>query len=388
MRLLRCLFLVAVLALIGTASAVAQSQPDWYRGKYLTLRPIVSGLNQPTYVAGLPGDAGRLLVLERQGMIRESVNGELRTMPVLDLTQSVGAFSEEEGLLGLAFDPDFADNRRVYIDYTATDWSVHVVRYTLPDGDSAVIDPVSEQDVLTIHKQSKYHNGGTLAFGPDGYLYVGVGDDEASDQAQQLGSLVGKILRIDVTSAEPYAIPPSNPFAQQPGARGEIWSYGFRNPWRFSFDRVSGDMWIGDVGDADVEEVDFQAAVSGGGENYGWPFLEGDRCTDKAHCHDPGLVAPLVTYGHNMNCAVIGGYVYRGDRVPALLGTYLYGDLCTGGVFTLAHGVDPSKARVELGYQPIKISSFGEDAAGDVYVVDLQGGAIFRIEDGALPTGA
>jgi glucose/arabinose dehydrogenase len=195
-------------------------------------------------------------------------------------------------------------------------------------------------------------------------------------------------LRIDVTSAQPYAIPPTNPFVNQPGARGEIWAYGLRNPWRFSFDRTTGDMWIGDVGDAMWEEVDFQPASSHGGENYGWPMNEGTMCVDADHCHDAGLVAPLVTYGHNMTCAIMGGYVYRGPTVPALAGKYLYGDLCAGGVFTLRDGPDPESNRVELGYQPIKISSFGEDPAGDVYVVDMQGGTVYRITDGSIPSGS
>jgi glucose/arabinose dehydrogenase len=384
----RCALVLAMFALAASVTGVdAQSQPDGFRGKYLTLAPIVSGLREPTYVTGLPGDSHRLLILERRGLIRAAIGGQLQLEPVLDLTQLVGVFGEEQGLLGLAFDPAFSTSRRVYVDYTATDWSIHIMRYLLSNDELLKINPDSVQDVLVIPKQSKYHNGGMLAFGPDGYLYASIGDDEASDRAQQLSSLVGKILRLDVGSADPYAIPPTNPFAAQPGARGEIWAYGFRNPWRFSFDRATGDLWVADVGEDAVEEIDYQAANSVGGENYGWPFLQGDRCQDVQHCHDPGLVSPMVTYDHNMNCAVIGGYVYRGDRVLALQGKYLYGDLCTGGVFTIVNGVAPDKARLELGYQPIKISSFGEDSAGDVYVVDLQGGRIYRVEDGSLPPG-
>jgi glucose/arabinose dehydrogenase len=240
---------------------------------------------------------------------------------------------------------------------------------------------------MTIPKQSKFHNGGTLAFGPDGYLYISVGDDEQSEQAQRLSSLYGKILRLDVTSAQPYAIPQTNPFVNQAGARGEIWTYGFRNPWRFSFDRQTGDLWIGDVGDAKWEEVDMQPAGSLGGDNFGWPMNEGTECIDPAHCRDPGLVPPLVTYGHDMNCAVIGGYVYRGPTAAALTGAYLFGDLCTGGVFSLRGGSDGGWKRVELGFQPIKIDSFGEDPNGDLYVVDMQGGVIYKVLDGSLPAG-
>jgi glucose/arabinose dehydrogenase len=225
-------------------------------------------------------------------------------------------------------------------------------------------------------------------FGPDGYLYVTVGDDEASEEAQQLGSIFGKILRIDVDSGQPYSIPPSNPFAGQPGARGEIWAYGLRNPWRISFDRSTGDLWIGDVGDAKWEEIDMQPAASRGGENYGWPYLEGTECMDPRHCSDAGMMAPLATYDHDMTCAVIGGYVYRGSAAAGLAGRYLFGDLCTGGVFSLAADGQGGWKRVELGFNPIKVDSFGEDIAGDVYVVDMQGGVIYRVVDGSLPVGS
>src|SRR5262249_40065750 len=210
-------------------------------------------------------------------------------------------------------DPGFAQNGYLYVDYTANDASVNVVRYTLSPDNPNLIDPATAATVMAIPKRSKFHNGGTLAFGPDGYLYISLGDDEASDEAQKLSWIYGKILRVDVDStAQPYAIPPTNPFVDTPGARGEIWSYGLRNPWRVSFDRSTGDLWIADVGDAREEEVDLQPASSRGGENYGWPYYEGQECMSPEHCRDGGLLAPLVTYGHNMTCAVVGGYVYRG----------------------------------------------------------------------------
>jgi glucose/arabinose dehydrogenase len=383
---------LAVLLIVGVvltnvvlARARARAQADWFIGKNLTLAPAVKGLKEPTFVAGPPDGSGRLFVLERAGRIRiADSSGELKPTPFLDVSDDTST-GTEEGLLGLAFDPGFTQNGYVYVDRTATDASVQVVRYTVSKDQPDVVDPATAQSILAIPKQSKFHNGGTLAFGPDGFLYVSVGDDEASDKAQDLSSVVGKILRIDVDSAQPYAIPASNPFASREGARGEIWSYGLRNPWRFSFDRATGDMWIGDVGDARWEEIDFQPAGSHGGENYGWPMNEGAECVDPTHCHDPGLVAPMVTYGHNMTCAVMGGYMYRGPTATGLAGAYLYGDLCTGGVFTLGGNADQGYKRVELGYQPIKISSFGEDPAGDVYVVDLQGGVVYRVMDGSIP---
>ena len=369
-----------VLAGAVLARARARAQSDWFQGKNLTLAPVVKGLKEPTLVVGPPDGSKRFFVLERAGRVRiADANGQLKPTPFLDLAEDTST-STEQGLLGLAFHPAFAQNGYVYIDYTAADSTVRIVRYTVTPDHPDQVDPATAQTVMEVRKQSKYHNGGTLEFGADGYLYVSLGDDEQSEKAQDRTSILGKILRIDVDSAEPYAVPPSNPFVNQAGARGEIWSYGFRNPWRFSFDRSTGEMWIGDVGDAKLEEVDFQ-----GGENYGWPMLEGSECVIAEQCHDPGLVAPLVTYGHDMNCALMGGYVYRGATAPGLVGSYLFGDLCTGGVFTLRGSAEQGWKRLELGFQPIKIDSFGEDPSGDVYVVDMQGGVIYRIMDGAVP---
>jgi glucose/arabinose dehydrogenase len=383
--------LIAVLVIGGLLTSVvaarvrARSRADWLESKYLTLAPVVKGLKEPTFTIGPPDGSNRLFVLEREGAIRvANADGQLAASPFLDLTGEVST-GGEEGLLSLAFHPQFDQNGFIYIAYTANDWSLHVVRYTIAPDSPDVVDPATAAPILIVSKKSKYHNGGMLAFGPDGYLYVAVGDDEASDKAQDLSSLMGKILRIDVDSAEPYAIPESNPFAERAGARGEIWSYGFRNPWRISFDRATGDMWLADVGDTRSEEVDFQPAASPGGENYGWPMNEGSECIDAEHCHDSGLVAPVVTYGHDMNCSVTGGYVYRGKAVPGLVGFYIFGDLCTGGVFTIRRAADQSAVRVELGFSPIKISSFGEDPSGEVYVCDMQGGVIYRIVEGSVP---
>jgi glucose/arabinose dehydrogenase len=380
------------LALVGAVAADlvvtrvrARAQSDWLQGKNLTLAPTVKGLTEPTFVAWLPDGSGRTLILERGGRIRlAEPDGTLHPQPVLDISDNTST-STEQGLLGLAFDPGFAQNGYAYIDFTDANSSVQVIRYTMNPADPAQIDPSTAATVLSLPKRSKVHNGGTLMFGPDGYLYISVGDDDNSDQAQRLDTVFGKILRVDVDSAQPYAIPPTNPFVDTPGARGEIWSYGLRNPWRFSFDRATGDLWIGDVGDAKLEEVDMQPASSHGGENYGWPLFEGTECAAPEHCQDPGLVAPLVTYGHNMNCAVMGGYVYRGTTVPAFSGQYLFGDLCTGGVFTMTHDPQGGWNRVEIAFNPIKIDSFAEDPKGDEYVVDMQGGVVYRIVDGSIP---
>jgi glucose/arabinose dehydrogenase len=382
------LVVLAVVGLVLTnvvgARVRARQHSDWFEGKNLTLAPVVKGLKDPTWVVGPPDGSKRLFVLEREGRIKVAdAQGNLRPTPFLDVSHDTST-GNEEGLLGLAFHPAFTENGFVYVAWTAADASFQVRRYTVSPDQPDQVDPATAQTVMSIHKNSKYHNGGTLAFGPDGYLYVSLGDDEGSELAQDLSSMFGKILRIDIDSAQPYAIPPSNPFVNQSGARGEIWAYGLRNPWRFSFDRATGDLWIGDVGEDREEEVDLQPAGTSG-QNYGWPMLEGLECLQPEHCRDPGLVAPVVTYGHNMNCAVMGGYVYRGPTATALVGHYVFGDLCTGGVFALRGRPDQGWQRVELGFQPIKISSFGEDPAGDMYVVDMQGGAVYRIMDGFLP---
>jgi glucose/arabinose dehydrogenase len=377
--------LVLVVLIAGLLTSVvaarvrARARADWLQGQNLTMAPVVKGLKEPTFVAFPPDGSKRMFILERDGPIRiADGDGHLRSTPLLDLTGQVST-STEQGMFSLAFHPRFADNGLIYVAYTAMDNSYQLVRYTTA-GDE--VDPSSASTVLSLAKKTRYHNGGMLAFGTDGYLYVAVGDDEDSVLAQSLDSLFGKILRLDVDAAEPYAIPESNPFVQTPGAQGEIWSYGLRNPWRFSFDRMTGDMWLADVGDARWEEVDFQAANSGGGENYGYPMNEGSECMQPERCQVEGLVAPVVTYGHDMLCSVTGGYVYRGRDVGGLTGGYIFGDLCTGGIFGVRPG---TTTRLELSFSPIKISSFGEDQSGELYVVDIQGGVVYRIVEGALP---
>lgn len=372
-------------ATVLVARVTARQHSDWLQGKNLTLAPAVKGLSEPTFVTSAPDNPKRLFVGERKGRIRVTdTDGNLKLTPFLDLSDDTST-GTEEGMLDMVFHPQFKDNGYVYVDYTSADGNVQVARYTVSPSQPDQLDRATAYTIMTVQKLGKYHNGGDLAFGPDGYLYIAVGDDEQSEQAQSLSNVWGKILRIDVDSAQPYAIPPTNPFANTPGARGEIWNYGLRNPWRFGFDRQTGDLWIGDVGDAKWEEIDFQPASSQGGENYGWPILEGTECVDPSSCDTTGLTPPVVTYGHDMNCAVMAGTVYRGPSAPKLVGSYLFGDLCTGGVFTLRGTADTGYKRVELGFNPIKIASFGEDSAGDVYVVDIQGGAVYKIVDGSVP---
>jgi glucose/arabinose dehydrogenase len=229
------------------------------------------------------------------------------------------------------------------------------------------------------------HNGGLLKFGPDGYLYIGMGDGGAAGDpwghGQSLDTLLGKLLRIDVDSGDPYAVPPDNPFVGRDDARPEIWAYGLRNPWRFSFDRATGDLFIADVGQNAQEEVHFQPAASAGGENYGWDIMEGDACYDASSCDREGLELPVAVYAHSGEaggCSITGGYVYRGGAFPALAGTYLYADFCSGNLWALRPGGDSWQSELVTTLD-IRVSSFGEDEAGELYLTDRSGGGLYRL---------
>jgi glucose/arabinose dehydrogenase len=383
---------LAMLVVMVNPRALARRRSDMLESDNLTLTPVINGLKEPSWVVGATD--GRLFALERAGMVRVVQDGELRQTPALDLTDQI-SLDTEEGLLCLVFDPHFADNGYVYLDYTDKSLAVQVIRYQFMADDPDRLDPASAHTILTVPKKNPAHNGGTLAFGPDGYMYVSVGDDEHDVDAQDLSNLHGKILRIDTAGGDPYAIPPTNPFVSRPGAAPEIWSYGLRNPWRISFDRTTGNLWIGDVGDVTRDEIDLQPASSRGGENYGWPAQEGSvwHCdaTSLRPCPLPGVTEPILDYPshESMMCALIGGYLYRGSAAPGLVGTYIFGDLCTGRVMAAVKD-DAQQGgwkRVILGAQPIKISSLGEDENHELYVVDMQGGVVYRIARGSLPGG-
>jgi glucose/arabinose dehydrogenase len=359
--------------LIAAAAFLSLSIPAMAQQIFLT--PLASGLEQP--VAVTHANDARLFIALQHGQILIDDGERLRAEPFLDLSAKVLCCGEQ-GLLGIAFHPHFHENGWFYISYVDLDGDWVLARFHANAG-ANVADAASQSIVLTIpHRQSLMHYSGNLAFGPDGYLYMGTGDGGGDDflNAGRLDSLLGKLLRIDV-NVEPYAIPPTNPFVGVPDARPEIWAYGFRNPWRFSFDRLTGDLWIGDVGQDLREEVDLQLASSKGGENYGWYGMEGTYChredTDICDATE-GFTPPLFEYTHaSGGCAVTGGYRYRGTASPALYGTYFYGDFCTG---RLRAGVQAENGTwtartVYLG--PYLISSFGEDADGELYVVDYSG---------------
>lgn len=351
----------------------------------LTLQ--ASGLEMPVHVTCARDGSSRLFIVEQPGRIRIVQANILLGTPFLDITDRVGCCGER-GLLSVEFPPDYVDKGYFYVDYTDKSGRTVLARYYTTD-DANLADPGSEEVVLTIDQPYSNHNGGQLAFGPDGYLYVGMGDGgsggDPQNRAQNPGSLLGKILRIDVESGVlPYAIPPANPYAQTAGYRAEIWALGLRNPWRFSFDRRTGDLYVGDVGQGTWEEIDFQSASSGGGENYGWRIMEGAHCYGSATCNQAGLVLPVVEYDHSQGCSVAGGVVYRGLQYPRMQGVYFYGDYCSGRLWGLRRNGGTWESTM-LADTPYQISSFGEDEAGNLHLVDY-GGDLYLIADTEVAT--
>jgi glucose/arabinose dehydrogenase len=351
----------------------------------IDLRPVVGGLDRPVGLAHAGDGSGRLFVIEKVGKIRILHGGTLSETPFLNITGRADSQSSERGLLGLAFHPDYADNGLLFVNYTDRQGDTVVARFAVSD-DPDQADPDSASIVLTVAQPAPNHNGGNIVFGPDGYLYIGLGDGgdagDAFGNGQNGQTLLGAMLRIDVSVGDgaPYSIPPDNPFTGDPGVLDEIWAIGLRNPWRYSFDRLTGDLYIADVGQNVYEEVNIQPAASPGGENYGWPIMEGQHCyPERASCSAEGLALPVIEYDHTQGCSVTGGYVYRGRAFPALEGVYLFGDYCSGRIWGLAPGGDGTWQVAELIQSGVQISSFGEDEAGEIYVLDMRGGALYQI---------
>ncbi len=359
----------------------------FYRGSafsfQISLAPYASGLSLPVAITHAGDRSGRLFVIEQQGFVRIIKDGILLATPFLNITGRVLS-GGERGLLGIAFPPGFSTKGYLYVNYTRTpDGATTISRFRLT-GNPDIADPNSEEIVLTIAQPFANHNGGQIAFSPkDGYLYIGMGDGGSGgdplDLAQNLNSLLGKMLRIDVESGvNPYAVPPDNPLFN--GVRNEIWALGLRNPWRFSFDRLTHDLFIGDVGQNAREEINFQSASSSGGENYGWRILEGSLCFNPPiGCVSPqNYSPPVVEYDHNQGCSVTGGVVYRGNRSPFMQGTYIYGDFCTGRIWRLKRS-EQTWQNTLLIDTPFQISTFGEDESGEVYVADYGTGRIYKM---------
>jgi len=364
--------------------AVAQGQQRPAGDDRVTLRPVVSGLAFPVYLTA-PGADSRLFVVEKVGRIRIIKNGRLLSQPFLDISRLVSK-ENEQGLLGLAFHPRYGTNGIFVVDYTDLGGDVHVATFKVSaDPDRA--DPLSEHFVLRIEKRFPNHNGGEVTFGPDGDLYVGVGDGgsygDPTGRGQDPRDLLGSLLRVEIHDDGSLTVPKDNPYAEHPGYRTEIWDTGLRNPWRFSFDRDNGDLYIADVGEITLEEIDVSPSATGGGRgaNYGWSMYEGSSCfSTTVPCNPRGMTMPTLEYPHSEGCAVIGGYVYRGAAMPTLQGTYFYADYCSGWIRSFQYvGGHPTDAREWKSLPPHgAITSFGEDAAGELYLV-TQDGNVMKI---------
>jgi glucose/arabinose dehydrogenase len=356
----------------------------------LGLTEIVDGLSQPLLVTHAGDGSGRLFIVEQTGRVRILTDGALVSTPFIDLSRSV-SHAGEQGLLGLAFHPSYETNGKLYLSYTDRE-GTSVIREYHVSTNADRVDGTSGRTLLRVRQPYANHNGGHIAFGPDGLLYVGLGDGgsggDPGNRAQSRNTLLGKILRIDVnrrTGSLQYGIPSGNPYVGRTGL-DQIWAYGLRNPWRFSFDRATGDLWIADVGQGAWEEVN-RALASGGRNagrnvNYGWRVMEGGHCfRPRTGCSRTGKTLPLTEYSHDGGrCSVTGGHVYRGTAFRDLVGAYFFGDYCTGEIWFVdrgaSRGVSPTRAR-DTG---ASISSFGEDEAGELYLVD-HGGTVYRITD-------
>lgn len=348
----------------------------------LELTEFATGFIQPTDMAASRDGAGRLFVASRRGVVEIVEDGEVAPIPFLDITGRVGSQGAEQGLLGIAFPSGgLTAERIVYVHYTDLAGDTVVSRFHVAEPPGNVpntIDPDSEEILLQVDQPFANHNGGRIVIGPDGFMYIALGDGGSGGDplghAQDLDSLLGKILRIDVEGDEvPYGIPEDNPFGN------EIWAYGLRNPWRFSFDVVSDDLFIADVGQNSFEEVNFQEAGSEGGQNYGWPILEGLECFNAPSCDDTDLTPPVFVYERTQgDCSVTGGFFYRGNGHPALRGIYLLGDFCSGRIRGLAPFGDEWVSG-ELLDTDFQISTFGQDDFGELYVADYATGVIYSI---------
>lgn len=374
-------------------------------GGEITYFPLVKGLNKPVYVTAPEGEIEPLFIVEQRGIILQYSKGKLNPLPILDISDRIHnpkLPGDERGLLGMALHPEFKINGRLYLNYINLESNTIIAEFQA-DLETFKTDSATEKIILEINQPYSNHNGGQLAFGPDGMLYIGMGDGgsggDPKGNAQNLGSLLGKILRIDV-DGEKTIFPADNPSLQVSETKPGIWVYGLRNPWRFSFDRLTGDLYIGDVGQNSFEEINSTPFNESAGSNFGWNIMEGNHCyPPESNCNDSGFVLPVFEYPNNANyfktligldqphvkgCSVTGGYVYRGTKIPELNGHYFFGDYCTGKIwsFKLEDGIaaqfkDWDELIFDSG-QPM-ISSFGEDGTGELYLID-HGGIIYKMK--------
>ncbi len=349
----------------------------------LALTEVVADLATPVFATHAGDGSNRLFIVEKGGTIRILADGTLVESPFLDITDRVNSSGNEQGLLGLAFPPDYSTLNFFFVNYTDSSGDTVVARFATPAATPDQADAASEAVVLQVDQPAGNHNGGMIAFGPDGYLYIGMGDGGGSgdryENGQNPDALLGKMLRLDVTTdpSQTYTIPADNPWVTNDwngvDVRDEIWAVGLRNPWRFSFDRTTGDLWIGDVGQNQYEEINFTPADSPSGLNYGWPIMEASECYRDDGCSTDGLVLPVAEYSHSGHCSVTGGYVYRGETFTALQGIYFYGDFCSGTVWALWPQGDGGWSDAEVFDAGISLSSFAEDETGELYLIDMGG---------------
>jgi glucose/arabinose dehydrogenase len=386
--------LIVIYALVLTSLFSCDAQPavaqNW---PTILLSSPVSGFSEPVHITHAGDGSGRLFIVERAGLIRIIKNGVVLSTPFLDLTSHLACPGDSGGLHGMAFPPQYSSKGYFYVKYVDPFCTTTVSRFWITSNPD-VADVNGEQIVLTVDQLggNPGHAGGPLYFGPqDQYLYISTGDAGNGgagdiDNAQNPGLLLGKVLRIDTETGNPatYTIPPSNPYVNTPGYQGEIWALGLRNPWRFSFDRQTADLYIADVGATDREEIDFQSAASPGGENYGWRIMEGSQCYNGAPCDTTGLTLPVSEYDHSQgDCSITGGMVYRGQNYPNMQGIYFYGDYCSGRIWGLRQQGNQWQSTLLLDTN-FNVVSFGEDENGDLFVTDYVGGVIYKITDTSL----
>jgi len=344
---------------------------------------VTDALTLPVHVTAPPADPDRLFIVEQAGRVRILNAAGLLPSPFLDISGRVSCCGER-GLLSMAFDPLYAVNGRFYVAYTDLAGDTRVARFRVGT-EPNVADPASEELVLSVAQPYSNHNGGLIAFGPDGYLYIALGDGgsggDPAGNGQNRSTLLGSLLRISVGESAGYTVPPDNPFVGHPSFRPEIWAYGLRNPWRFSFDRVAGDLYIADVGQARLEEVNVEPLASTGGVNYGWNTMEGTECFSSASCDQSGLTLPVLEYDHGQGCSVIGGHAYRGSDLPAFQGSYFYSDYCSGWIRSFRYQDGEAVDRRDWSgvLDPGgSVTSIGEDAREELYVV-TESGRLYKI---------
>lgn len=376
-------FLVTVM--VGCGGNGSSTPPPPPGSQNLVLSTVVTGLSNPVDLQTPDDGSNRLFVVEQPGTIRIIANGILQSTPFLDITNLID-FGGEKGLLGVAFHPNFSQHPFFYLNYdrlSGGQMETVIARYQVSAGDPNVADPASETILLTVTQPFPNHKGGQVVFGPDGFLYIGLGDGGSGGDplgnGQSLQTLLGKMLRIDVdhtTGSLPYAIPADNPFAGG-GGLPEIFAYGLRNPWRFSFDRSTGRLFVGDVGQDSFEEIDI---LQNGGD-FGWNIMEGMHCySPPSGCNTTGLIGPIFEYDHTQGQAVIGGYVYHGSAISSLAGTYLFSDYASGKIWGLTEGQSGTWTRAELLSTNANVSSLGQDASGEIYVVEYSGSVMKLVQ--------